>query len=128
MNITGAWWGRYQMPGARAVAFWALLSESEGGLTGTTSERYPPGTDGEIVNAVVRGTRAGATVAFVKAYDGAGPFAHAVAYQGTLAPGGERITGRWTIARTSAAFEMRRTLPDANEEAVERLATVGARD
>lgn len=127
MNLTGAWWGSYAMPGAKSVAFWAVVTESNGALTGSTSERYPPRSDGETVNALLRGTREGTSATWVKAYDGAGRFAHAVDYAGTLDPAGERIVGEWRIARTRGAFEMRRTLPDADEESIERRESVDAR-
>lgn len=118
LDLTGAWWGRYVMPRGRVIAFWAAIDEDMGGFTGNTSERYPPSADGAMEGAVLRGTRAGMTVAFVKAYDGAGQFAHAVDYTGVLDPSGELLTGRWTILRASGAFEMHRSHVGDEEEIV----------
>lgn len=118
LNLTGAWWGRYLMPNGKAVAFWAAIEEAGGVVTGGISGRYQPGANGEMLNAAVRGTRAGLRVAFVKAYDGAGRFAHAVDYADALDPGGERMAGRWTLAGTSGAFETRQSHVGEEEEVV----------
>lgn len=127
MDLTGAWWGRYRYPTGRAVAFWATITDSDGIFTGATSEANSIGTTTDLLHADLRGRKDGMSVTFTKAYDGASDAAHAVDYTGTLELSGERITGEWRLAEARGGFEMHRTLPDADEEAVERREIVDAR-
>jgi len=127
MDLSGAWWGQYRYLTGRAVGFWAILDDSGGAFTGTSSEPNRIGDTTDLLHAVLRGTREGSAVRFVKAYDGASDAAHAVDYAGTLDRSGERIAGEWRLSTARGSFEMRRTLPDADEEAVERRETADTR-
>lgn len=122
--MTGGWFGRYAYPeaGEPPVAFWAAIVEGEGGaFEGTTSESNMLGDGSDLLEAVLRGVRAGRTVSFVKAYDGASDAAHAVDYAGELDAAGELLTGRWTLEGLVGDFEMRRRHIDEEAEEQDRL-------
>jgi hypothetical protein len=99
-KLTGVWHGLYTYPGRLgSVSFVATLIEAGNSISGTT---YEPRTVGNGPNgtlyATLSGNRGGATVSFVKTYDGAGPeYQDAVDYEGTLNADATEIEGRWTI-------------------------------
>ena len=119
-NLTGAWFGRYVYANGRTIAFWATLNDTDGQLSGRTSERIRRRSGESLADAILHGTRAARAVQFVKAYDGAGDYAHAVRYEGVLDASGDQISGRWQLTNVSGAFTMQRTRPPANEASVER--------
>ena len=97
LDLTGNWAGFYNYPvAAPPVNFQAVLHDSGGRLTGTTSE---PGDAGAgTLHAVIDGRRQGAAVSFLKMYDQADEDYDSVQYSGTVASGGDEIEGRWQVA------------------------------
>jgi len=71
---------------------------------------------GMRVEAILRGQLDGRSVSFAKAYDGAGPFAHRVDYNGVVSDDAKHIRGRWYLAGEWGGFEMSRELLQAEEE------------
>lgn len=119
LNITGAWFGRYAYPmnEAEAVQFIAALTETEGSISGTISEPNKHGILSDYVRAVVSGTRTGMQVVFVKTYDGAADYSHAVTYDGTLSADACEISGLWNIdGKFSGSFVMTREQPGVEED------------
>jgi hypothetical protein len=100
-TLTGIWHGLYSyLDGRPSVSFVATLIESGTTVSGTTHE--PTDGQGEpkgTLYATLTGHRQGASVAFLKTYDRAGPrYLSAVAYQGILSSDGTEIEGAWLIA------------------------------
>ncbi|MBW4329430.1 hypothetical protein KY084_00870 [Stakelama sp. CBK3Z-3] len=123
-DLTGIWYGSYS-GAAQRNAFIADLTELSGSVTGSITE--PDDFHfGDLRRAIVSGARGGPTVAFVKQYDGAGLFAHAVDYIGQVNADGTEVTGTWSVDSTCRGrFSMRREkfaadeLADADAEALE---------
>ncbi len=116
-DLTGAWFGHYAYSATHRVRFIAALADHDGALSGRISEPNVYGTLADHVHAQVHGTRSGSTVHFIKAYDGAADYAHAVTYQGVVSNAGQRIAGQWTIGTAGrGSFEMTRTLPGHEED------------
>jgi hypothetical protein len=116
-DLSGDWIGNYTYPGElHAVPFRATIVESNGQLTGETSEPAPTPALGDTAHALLHGTRSGAQVSFTKVYDSIED--EPVSYEGTLDEAGVEIHGRWTIVgEWSGPFLMRR--PIAAEEDIE---------
>jgi hypothetical protein len=123
-NLTGVWHGLYSYPDGRpSVSFVATLIEAGSTVSGTTHESA--GLEGEpsrTLYATLLGRRQGATVAFLKTYDRAGPhYRSSIAYQGVLSADGTEIEGGWLIPGNSAGkFLMIRSA--GKQEAVRRKA------
>jgi hypothetical protein len=99
-NLTGIWHGLYSyLDGRPSVSFVATLIETGTTVSGTTHE--PSDGQGETnatLCATLTGRRQGATVAFLKTYDRAGPrYFSSIAYQGMLSGDGTEIEGGWLI-------------------------------
>ena len=121
-RLTGVWHGLYTYANQpEPVYFVATLIESGSHLSGTTFESAVGQTGAPLtLNALIEGTRAGVSIAFLKRYDGSGGWHHGVAYEGTL--NGERteIEGGWTIgSAASGRFLMIRS-SGASETVVRR--------
>tara|TARA_B100000678_G_scaffold125411_1_gene105022 strand:- start:275 stop:664 length:390 start_codon:yes stop_codon:yes gene_type:complete len=117
-DVTGIWYGSYAGLG-QYNAFIAQLDERALGVTGTITERDEYRVS-DLRRASVSGSRGGGTIAFVKQYDGAGIFAHAVDYTGQVNEEGTEITGHWSIeGRYRGTFVMRREKFAADELADE---------
>ena len=101
LDVTGSWSGIYSYPRALpANGFMAVLRETAGAITGETIERSPsrhPDYDDGEARAFLDGRREGSEVRFIKHYDAAHRLGTPVLYQGTLAPDGDEITGRWEM-------------------------------
>jgi hypothetical protein len=106
-DITGIWLGEftYPEPGIPPVSFVATLSESDGTLTGTTSDRSEFLHD-FTEEAFIRGQRVGKSVDFYKYYNGDGAYGHVVAYAGEINENGNIILGHWSIDDYSGTFSM----------------------
>lgn len=98
-DLSGRWSGLFNYPdGGPATAFEAKLRDSDGVLTGTTTEVGETlQTMGETLSAVLDGRRDGNAVRFLKMYDGSAGDYDVVHYEGAVQPGGDEIEGRWTI-------------------------------
>ena len=99
LSLTGLWHGLFSYPRRfDPTSFVAILIESRASFSGTTHEpcttREIPGG---VLYATLRGERAGAAVAFTKAYDGTGGWTHSVAYDGVFNSDGSEIEGRWRV-------------------------------
>lgn len=98
-SLTGMWRGLFSYPRFfEPNPFVAILVQSGAGISGTTHEpcQVGPGRGG-VLYATLAGTRAGAAVSFVKAYDGSAGWTHAVSYKGRLSADGNEIEGRWHV-------------------------------
>jgi hypothetical protein len=118
-DLSGHWHGVYSYPGdVAAVHFDAWLTESDGRITGETSE---PGLSTEAsanAYALVEGSRAGSRVRFTKVYDALGY--QPIEYEGDLDDTGNEIQGLWTISgHGSGSFLMTRSVTATEEEQTE---------
>jgi hypothetical protein len=122
-SLTGIWHGLYTYPrgGWQPVYFVATLVASGAHLGGTTHEAAVGHSGAPLtVFASLSGSRAGATVAFAKTYDGTGGWTHTVAYAGVLNGDASEIEGTWSIPDVwSGRFLMMRS-PGVSEQAVRR--------
>ncbi|WP_010542928.1 hypothetical protein [Sphingomonas elodea] len=118
-SVTGVWYGRWASDDGAVEPnrFIALLEEQGGAISGTVSE--PDRGGGPPVHATLRGARSGGAIHWIKQYDGAGPFAHAVHYSGEVRDDATRIAGTWQFAHYSGAFVMERETFSAEELAEE---------
>lgn len=99
-NLTGVWDGLYRYPaGIRTPesAFTAVMFDSGGSLSGTIHETMKLGTHDIPASAFLEGRIEGASVTFLKTYDGTGGQSHSVSYDGTLGADGNEIEGQWRI-------------------------------
>ncbi|WP_174280356.1 hypothetical protein [Sphingomonas bacterium] len=129
LDVTGTWSGIYNYPRSLpANPFGAVLRESGGVVTGETTERSPsrhPGYGGEEARAFLDGRREGTSVHFVKHYDATHRVGTPVLYQGTIAPDGDEITGRWEVSGDwSGTFIMTREARHWAEEELRVAETV----
>ena len=122
MSVAGKWVGHYYYEKGGApdgkntdelpVEFHASLRESDGGFSGeireTTLAKPDDPKPTELRSAVTGSTDPRGLVTFIKKYDGAGGWVHAVAYSGVLDPAHQTIQGKWVIGDTSGRFEMHR--------------------
>ncbi len=116
-DLTGVWHGLYSYPVFRdPVYFVATLIQSGAHLSGTTHEQEKGESGAPLaLFAMVEGGREGSRIAFVKQYDGAGGWQHAVLYQGVLDAEGDEIEGQWLIpGEMTGKFLMMRS-PGATE-------------
>lgn len=118
-DLSGVWYGRYAADdGQEDNAFIAHLAERGGRFDGTISEPDPMG--GGVRRAQVSGRRRGASLDFVKQYDGSGGLTHAVHYWGTIDGEGTAVAGRWIVQGFTGGFDMHREKFDAALEAEEQ--------
>ena len=109
-NISGLWMGSFSYPSGLGptTPFLARIEDHDGKLSGDIMEPNTVGPSSEQLQSFLSGTREGASVDFVKAYDGASDAAHAVDYVGCLSGDGMMITGVWSLAVLDGSFEMYR--------------------
>lgn len=102
-RLTGVWHGLYTYANEpEPVYFVATLIESGSHLSGTTFESAVGQAGAPLtLNAMIEGTRAGASVAFIKRYDGSGGWYHGVGYEGVLNSERTEIEGRWSIGSSA---------------------------
>lgn len=121
-DVTGVWYGRYDAElWDEENGFIAVLEEVRGAVSGVITERDTHGRPG-LRRAVVSGTRDGATVRWVKQYDGTGGHTHAINYAGQIDAEGTEVTGIWRQRIGRGRFVMERekfteTELEAEEEA-----------
>jgi hypothetical protein len=116
-DLTGVWHGLYSYPAFRdPVYFVATLIQSGTHLSGATHEQERGETGAALaLFAMVEGGREGSQIGFVKQYDGAGGWEHAVLYQGMLDAGGDEIEGQWLIPGEMAGKFLMMRSPGATE-------------
>ena len=116
-DLSGDWIGNYSYPGElEPVPFLATLVESNGNLTGETTEPGHTPEMGTIAHALVQGQHQGPQVHFTKMYDTIDD--DPILYEGTVDETATEIHGSWTIAgKWSGSFVMSRTA--AAEERVD---------
>ncbi len=108
-SLTGVWRGLYSYPGqGEPVSFVATLIQSGSAISGATHETCAVSNRRrETLGAFLSGVRAGASVNFVKSYDGSAGWTHSVAYEGGLNADATEIDGRWNIdGRLAGKFMM----------------------
>jgi hypothetical protein len=107
-NMSGLWMGSFAYPGGEGprTVFMARIEDRGGRISGTTIEPNTVGRGSETLEALLRGSRSGASVDFVKTYDGASDAAHAVDYVGRLSEDGNRVEGVWSLESMDGTFEM----------------------
>ena len=112
LNMTGMWEGVYAYPAYEGptTPFVARIEEENGALRGSIMEPNTIGWSSEELEAILRGTREGAAVDFIKTYDGSSDAAHDVDYVGKLSDDGNLVTGVWSLAELDGTFEMRRDI------------------
>src|ERR1700747_263493 len=93
-NLTGVWSGHfsYALGLLPSVSFVAPLIDSGGAICGTVHEQRA--NSAAMLFAAVDGSRHGASVQFVKTYEGGKPHARPIAYQGTLNAEATQIDGQ----------------------------------
>jgi hypothetical protein len=126
-GLTGHWTGLYNYPdGGPPVPFEAVLHESSGCITGTTTETSDLlDRHGEILHAVIDGRREGGTVRFLKMYEADDDY-DVVHYEGTVHPDGDEIDGRWEIPGVWAGtFLMIRAAGTMEERVIEVEEPIG---
>lgn len=108
--MTGFWTGRYwyDAPSEPVVPFLANIDDAGGQLSGSISEPNTISRSSQRLEAFVRGTRSGISVAFAKVYDGSGDLAHRVDYMGDLADDGLSVSGQWRLEESTGGFQMTR--------------------
>jgi hypothetical protein len=109
-NLTGQWSGEFAYPrhSGPTTPFLANIADRGGRLTGTIIE--PDTIHGGVIEAVIVGTRHGASVDLTKTYSPAAPadYAEPVDYVGSLSADGAVIKGVWSLLEWDGTFEMRR--------------------
>ena len=110
LNLSGLWMGQYAYPGGTGptTPFLARIEDDAGALSGTIIEPNTIGPSSDSLEAVLSGSRVGASVDFTKVYDGASDAAHAVDYVGRVSGDGNSITGVWSLEQWDGTFEMYR--------------------
>jgi hypothetical protein len=99
LDLSGRWTGIFNYPEFHPPNdFEAVLTDLEGAITGTISERDddPHGSGGTLWS-VVEGRRQGSAVTFTKMYEDVELMPEAIFYSGTIQPDGNEISGRWEI-------------------------------
>lgn len=121
-DLSGNWIGIYNYPALHGpVRFQAVINDSDGWISGTTSEEDEVIRPGVILTATIEGRRENAAVTFVKVYDDLAVNPDIIRYQGVIAPGGDEISGEWEMPGIwSGTFLMMRE--GGIEESVERRA------
>jgi hypothetical protein len=120
-DLSGVWYGSYRGDFGNEAGFIAHLEESAGSFDGSITEPDQRGS-GAILRATVSGQRDGATLRFVKQYDGSGGWTHAVRYSGRIDNEGTMITGVWIVDWLRGTFSMERE--KFTEEALEAEAEI----
>lgn len=125
-DLSGHWSGEFDYPAGQGptTPFVAIIEDRGGHLTGTISEHDL--FSGAIIEAVLAGSRGGASVDFTKTY---GPGASAlydqpVDYVGRVNADGTVIDGMWSLLDLDGRFSMRRDLAGEADVAVEREAVI----
>lgn len=98
--LSGAWNGVYRYPGGvlPETVFVAVLSETDGMLSGTTLEPDVLGVNnGAGVRASLDGARTGSAVRFVKFMAPGSGMRHTIRYEGEVNAALTEIVGRWLI-------------------------------
>lgn len=110
IDLSGLWLGSFSYPRGEGptTPFLARLVDADGSLSGGTVEPNMIAFGSETLEALIAGTRSGASVDFTKTYDGASDAAHAVDYVGRLSEDGNRIAGVWSMEGLDGTFEMYR--------------------
>jgi hypothetical protein len=100
VSLTGIWHGLYSYPSdLEPVYFVATLISFGTGFSGTTHEAIEGRSGARLqVFATVDGSFANPDVQFLKRYDAASHWTHAVNYAGVLSADGTEIEGRWRIS------------------------------
>ena len=96
-DLSGQWSGIFNYPSMFPPnSFEATIRDVGGVITGLiTQPREVFDVPGPSRQAVIEGSRSGATLSFIKIYDDLErPTPH---YHGTVQPGGDEIEGEWTI-------------------------------
>jgi len=122
-TLTGVWHGLYSYPAfLEPIFFVATLIASGPTFTGATHEAAIGQTGAPLtLFANLSGSQTGASVEFLKTYDGTGGWTHSVNYAGELNSDGSEIEGTWRIANQwSGRFLMIRSR-GASEEAVRKV-------
>jgi hypothetical protein len=97
LDLSGEWTGFFNYPRLLPPTnFTASLRDHGGALAGETAEPdlHNPGN---VLHAVIDGTRDGSEVSFTKIYDDLLHAADVVHYRGTVQAGGDEIEGSWDI-------------------------------
>jgi hypothetical protein len=118
-NLSGLWHGQYNYPTAKEpVAFIANLIDGGGTLGGSITEKstLPPRL-GEVLFAVIRGTRDGSSVHFAKTYESDDPRYTVVRYEGQVSADATEIEGTWSTGGWAGKFLMVRGREGAGAEA-----------
>lgn len=125
-DVTGVWYGRYEADQwDETNGFIAVLEEAGGAISGVITERDTE-EQTDVRRALVSGHRDGATVSFVKQYDGSGGHSHAIDYAGAIDAEGVEISGLWSQPWSSGRFVMEREKFDAAELEEEEEILLGA--
>lgn len=98
-TLTGLWGGLFSYPRAlRPAHFTATLIAHGAGFSGS-SEEVSEDIKGRARRrrAALSGRREGRAVTFLKRYDGAAGWSHAVHYAGRLSADGTEIEGGWVV-------------------------------
>jgi len=114
-DVTGVWYGRYDAQHwDEENGFIAVLEETGGAVSGVITERDTTGR-ADIRRAFVAGQRNGATLRWVKQYDGTGGHVHAINYAGQINDEGTEVLGVWTQNWGRGRFVMERETFDVAE-------------
>ena len=108
LDLSGEWTGVYNYPAAMPpVAFEAVLHDSAGRISGTTTEIGPSAfAAAQRLDAVIDGRRDGRNVQFIKMYEQADEEYDVVHYSGAVDPEGDEIAGTWLLHGLSGTFLM----------------------
>ena len=123
--MTGFWTGTYWYfrHGEPVVPFLANIDDSDGTISGTTSEPDYLVDSGIRLTAFLIGGREGARVKFAKVYDGKSSIAHRGDYTGALSDDGKVLKGSWYLTGEWGGFKMSRQILK-EESSVEDLVEV----
>ena len=121
LDLSGEWTGVYNYPFALPpVPFDAVIHDQSGRISGTTSEiGGTPFSLARRLDAVIDGTRTGASVIFLKMYDQADGEYDVVQYSGTVDSEGDEIGGHWQVRGMTGTFLMVRRPRASEMEALE---------
>ncbi|TFI60248.1 hypothetical protein E2493_00610 [Sphingomonas parva] len=110
LNLSGLWMGRFAYPAGAGptTPFLARIEDDGGALSGTIIEPNTMGLSSDSLEAVLRGSRTGTVIDFIKVYDGASDAAHAVDYVGRVSGDGNTVSGVWSLVQLDGTFEMHR--------------------
>ena len=126
LDLSGEWTGIFNYPVSEpSVAFEALIKDSSGLISGTTTEVARTAVSpAQRLDAVIDGRREGRSVQFIKMYEQADEQYDVVQYSGNIDQEGDEITGSWHVRGMSGTFLMirrSRAGEAAVQEAEERI-------